>query len=165
MVQFILGRKGRMTQVFTDDGSCVPVTIVEAGPCTVTQVKTVESDGYNALQLAYEPVREKVVSKPMNGHFKKAGLAPHRFLREARLEADTILTATEKARANDAWFDLSDDERKQISDAVNHLLLVYHSDDHHLIRAKIDELNEVTMKLAENMMNTAVRSALKGTHV
>ncbi len=87
MVQFILGRKGRMTQVFTDDGRCVPVTIVEAGPCTVTQVKTVENDGYNALQLAYEPVREKVVSKPMNGHFKKAGLAPHRFLREARLEA------------------------------------------------------------------------------
>ncbi|MFN7932404.1 MAG: Fe-S protein assembly chaperone HscA [Bryobacteraceae bacterium] len=88
-----------------------------------------------------------------------------RQVREARLEADTILTATEKARANDAWLDLTDDERKRIHDGVNQLLLVYHSDDHHLIRAKIDELNEVTMKLAENMMNTAVRSALKGTHV
>jgi len=88
-----------------------------------------------------------------------------RQVREARLEADTILTATEKARSNDAWFDLADEERKQITDAVNHLLLVYHSNDHHLIRSKIDGLNEVTMKLAENMMNTAVRSALKGTHV
>jgi molecular chaperone DnaK (HSP70) len=88
-----------------------------------------------------------------------------RQVREARLEADTILTATEKARANDAWLDLTDDERKKITDAINQLLLVYHSTDHQLIRAKIDELNEVTMKLAENMMNTAVRSALKGTHV
>lgn len=87
MVQFILGRKGRMTQVYTDDGRCVPVTIVEAGPCTVTQVKTTAKDGYNALQLAYEPTREKVSTKPMVGHFKKAGLPPHRFLREARLEA------------------------------------------------------------------------------
>ena len=61
--------------------------------------------------------------------------------------------------------DLTDEERKKITDGINQLLLVYHSTDHHLIRGKIDELNEVTMKLAENMMNTAVRSALKGTHV
>lgn len=85
MAHFILGRKGRMTQVFTDEGACIPVTIVEAGPCTVTQVKTFESDGYNALQLAYEPVREKIVTKPVAGHFKKAGAEPHRFLREHRL--------------------------------------------------------------------------------
>jgi large subunit ribosomal protein L3 len=87
MVQFILGRKGRMTQVFTPDGRCVPVTILEAGPCTVTQVKTLKTDGYNAVQLAYEPVREKLVSKPLLGHYKKAGTAPHRILREARLDA------------------------------------------------------------------------------
>lgn len=86
MGHFILGRKGRMTQVFTDDGRCIPVTILEAGPCTIVQVKTRESDGYDALQLAFEPVREKVVSRPMNGHFKKAGVAPHRFIRESRLE-------------------------------------------------------------------------------
>lgn len=76
-----------MTQVFTEDGRCIPVTIVEAGPCRVTQVKTEATDGYNALQLAFEPVREKVTTKPLRGHFKKAGVEPHRFLREGRLEA------------------------------------------------------------------------------
>lgn len=85
MAAFILGRKGRMTQVFTEDGRCIPVTILEVGPCRVTQVKTTESDGYNALQLAYEPVREKVVTKPLKGHYGKAGVEPHRFLRETRL--------------------------------------------------------------------------------
>ncbi|MBI3208301.1 MAG: Fe-S protein assembly chaperone HscA [Candidatus Solibacter usitatus] len=88
-----------------------------------------------------------------------------RQIREARLEADTILAATEKARANDAWFDLSEEDRNAITTAVNHLLLVYHSDDYPLIRAKIGELNDVTIQLAETMMNTAVRSALKGTHI
>ena len=88
MPHFILGRKGRMTQVFKEDGTCVPVTILEAGPCTVTQVKTEQVDGYNALQLAYEPVREKVMTKPVVGHYKKAGVPVHRFLREARLEAE-----------------------------------------------------------------------------
>jgi large subunit ribosomal protein L3 len=87
-----------MTQVFTPDGLCIPVTILEAGPCTVTQVKTEESDGYNAVQLAFEPVREKVVTKPEAGHFSKLGLAPHRFLRENRLsdrpdhEVGTMIT-------------------------------------------------------------------------
>ena len=88
-----------------------------------------------------------------------------RQLRETRLDADTILAATDKARASNAWFELEDHERKAVNDAVNHLLLVYHSDDYHLIRLKIDELNQVTMKLAETLMNTAVRSALKGQHI
>ncbi len=86
MAQFILGRKGRMTQVFTEDGRCIPVTIVEAGPCTVIQVKTAEKDGYNALQLAFEPVREGIISKPEAGHLKKAGAGLHRILRETRLD-------------------------------------------------------------------------------
>ncbi len=91
MAHFILGRKGRMAQVFTDDGRCLPVTILEAGPCTVTQVKTVENDGYCAVQLAYEPVREKVLTKPERGHFKKAGVAASRFLRESRLDGSAGL--------------------------------------------------------------------------
>ncbi|MCS7024699.1 MAG: Fe-S protein assembly chaperone HscA [Bryobacteraceae bacterium] len=86
-----------------------------------------------------------------------------RQVREARLEADTILAATEKARASDAWLDLSEQERQQITEATNQLLLVYHSEDHHLIRQKIDELNQATLKLAETMLNSAVRAALKGT--
>jgi Fe-S protein assembly chaperone HscA len=88
-----------------------------------------------------------------------------RQVREARVEADTILTAVEKARRNDAYFELSDDERAAIDKALNELLLVYHAEDHHLIQQKIEQLNQATMKLAENMMNTAVRGALKGTKI
>ncbi|MCC6363654.1 MAG: Fe-S protein assembly chaperone HscA [Bryobacterales bacterium] len=88
-----------------------------------------------------------------------------RQVREARVEADAILSATEKARANDAWVELSDEQRAKITAAVNQLLMVYHSEDHLLIRAKIEELNEATTALAESMMNTAVRGALKGTRV
>jgi Fe-S protein assembly chaperone HscA len=88
-----------------------------------------------------------------------------RQVREARVEADTILAAVEKARRNDAYFELSEEERAAIDKAVNELLLVYHGDDHHLIKHKIEQLNHDTMKLAENMMNTAVRGALKGTKI
>ncbi len=88
-----------------------------------------------------------------------------RQVREARVEADTILTAVEKARQNDAWFDLSDEERASVEKSLNELLVVYHSDDHALIRAKIEEVNTATMSLAENMMNSAVRGALKGTKI
>jgi molecular chaperone DnaK (HSP70) len=88
-----------------------------------------------------------------------------RQVAEARVEADTILAAVEKARSNDAYLDLIDEERQQITKCINHLLLVYHSDDHLLIRSKIDELNNATQKLAENIMNTAVQSALKGTKI
>jgi len=86
-----------------------------------------------------------------------------RQVREARVEADSILAATEKARRNDVYSDLSDDERAAIDKSVNELLVVYHSDDHLLIREKIDALNEATQTLAENIMNTAVRGMLKGT--
>jgi molecular chaperone DnaK len=83
----------------------------------------------------------------------------------ARIDADTILAATEKARKHPAWLELTDKERGEIADAVNRLHLVYNAKDHHLIRERIDALNTVTMNLAENMMNTAVRGALKGTKI
>ncbi len=88
-----------------------------------------------------------------------------RQLAEARVEADTILSAVDKAKASAAYGDLSAEERQRISTAVNQLLLVYHGDDHLLVRAKIDELNQATLALAENMMNSAVRGALKGTKI
>ncbi len=88
-----------------------------------------------------------------------------RQVREARVEADTILTAVEKAKRSDAYAELSDDQRKAIDLSVNRLLMAYHSDDYLLIRAEIDTLNQNTMELAENMMNSAVRTALKGTQV
>jgi molecular chaperone DnaK (HSP70) len=88
-----------------------------------------------------------------------------RQVRERRVEADTILAAVEKARRHDAYFELSEAERAAIDGALNQLLLVYHSDDHSLIQQKIEQLNQATLKLAENMMNTAVRGALKGTKI
>jgi Fe-S protein assembly chaperone HscA len=84
---------------------------------------------------------------------------------QARGDADTILLAIDKARRKHAWVDLGDEERKQIEDAIRELQTVYHANDHHQIRERIDVLNDVTHHLAENMMNTAVSSALKGTKI
>lgn len=82
----ILGRKLGMTRIFAGDGSAVAVTVIQAGPCPVTQVKTVEKDGYNALQIAFCETKEKHVTKPMKGHFAKAGTGLYKFVREIRLE-------------------------------------------------------------------------------
>lgn len=78
----LLGRKKGMTQLFNEQGLVVPVTIVEAGPCFVSQIKTTETDGYQAVQLAFDEVRLKNVTKPRAGHFEKAGIKPARHLRE-----------------------------------------------------------------------------------
>jgi len=83
----ILGRKRGMTQLFADDGTVTGVTVVEVGPCVVTQVKTQAREGYDAIQLGWDDVTDKRVAKPQVGHFKKAGVATKRFLREARLSA------------------------------------------------------------------------------
>ncbi|MBK9169903.1 MAG: Fe-S protein assembly chaperone HscA [Bryobacterales bacterium] len=88
-----------------------------------------------------------------------------RQVAEARVDADTILAAVEKAKQNDAFYELDENERETIHQAVNDLLLVYHSDDHLLIRSRIEQLNEKTTKLAETMVNAAVRGALKGTKI
>ena len=88
-----------------------------------------------------------------------------RQVREARVEADNILAALAKAERDDAWKELTEDERRQIEDARRDLLASYHSNDHHVILEKIEVLNRLTQSLAENMMNTAVRSALKGTKI
>ena len=90
MKKAILGKKIGMTQIFVDDGRLVPVTVVEAGPCTVTQVKTVANDGYEAVQVGFDELSEqkakKLLNKPEQGHFAKAGVAPARHLREFRFE-------------------------------------------------------------------------------
>jgi len=87
----ILGRKLGMTQLFTDDGSVVPVTVVSAGPCTVVQKRTGERDGYHAVQLGYEEVAEKRLSSAETGHCKAAGVAPVRVLQEVRLDGPSDL--------------------------------------------------------------------------
>ena len=82
----LLGMKIGMTQIFTEDGQVVPVTVIEAGPAVVTQVKTVETDGYNAVQIGFEDQKPQRVNKPLTGHFEKAGVAPKKHLAEFRTE-------------------------------------------------------------------------------
>lgn len=82
----LLGKKIGMTQIFTEDGQVVPVTVVEAGPEVVTQIKTVETDGYNAVQVGYEDQKAHRVNKPMTGHHEKAGVAPKKHLAEFKIE-------------------------------------------------------------------------------
>ena len=86
MKKAILATKVGMTQIFTEDGSLVPVTVLQAGPCVVTQVKTVENDGYSAVQVGFGEKREKLVNKPMKGMFDKAGVPYKRFVREFKFE-------------------------------------------------------------------------------
>ena len=86
MKKAILATKVGMTQVFTEDGALIPVTVLQAGPCVVTQVKTVENDGYAAVQVGYADIREKLVNKPVKGQFDKAGVSYKRYIREFRFE-------------------------------------------------------------------------------
>ncbi len=86
MKKGIIGKKLGMTQIFDQKGNVIPVTLIEAGPCVVAQKKTVENDGYNALQLAYEDAKAKNVNKAQLGHFAKAGVTPKKHLKEFRLE-------------------------------------------------------------------------------
>src|SRR5690554_1989966 len=86
MTKAIIGKKLGMTQVFTQNGQVVPVTVIEAGPVTVVRKKTVEKDGYNAIVVAFDKVRETLVNKPNMGVFKKAEVEPHRILKEFKFE-------------------------------------------------------------------------------
>lgn len=86
MMKGILGKKVGMTQVFDENGTVIPVTIVEAGPCFVTQKKTVEKDGYNAIQVGFSEVPEKRLNKPLNGHLKKNGAPTVKYLREFHVD-------------------------------------------------------------------------------
>jgi len=86
MKKAILGTKIGMTQIFDETGKVVPVTVIMAGPCTVVQKKTVETDGYEAIQVGYGEVKEKQVNKPLKGHFAKADTANKKYLRELRLD-------------------------------------------------------------------------------
>ena len=86
MKKAIIGKKIGMTQIFDENGKVVPVTVVEAGPCVVVQKKTSDNDGYEAIQVGFEEIREKLVNKPRKGHFAKAGTTLRRTLKEFRLE-------------------------------------------------------------------------------
>lgn len=87
MKKGLIGKKIGMTQLFARDGKLIPVTVIQATPCAVVQKKTVDRDGYSALQFGFEEIEARKVTKPLTGHFKKAGTAPARYLREFRLES------------------------------------------------------------------------------
>ena len=86
MKKAIMAKKIGMTQVFTEDGRLIPVTVLEAGPCSVVQKKTMENDGYEAIQVGFVDQKEKLANKPMKGHFEKAGVTLKKYLKEFRLE-------------------------------------------------------------------------------
>ena len=86
MKKAILATKVGMTQIFDENGALIPVTVLQAGPCVVTQVKTVDNDGYSAVQVGFSDKREKLVNKPLKGHFDKAGVSCKRYLKEFKFE-------------------------------------------------------------------------------
>ena len=88
MKKAILAKKVGMTQIFNEAGELVPVTVLQAGPCVVTQVKTTENDGYEAVQVGFEDIREKLVNKPVKGMFDKAGVSYKRYVREFKLDGE-----------------------------------------------------------------------------
>ena len=100
MTKAIIGKKIGMTQIFDEAGKVIPVTVVEAGPCVVVQKKTVENDGYSAVQCGFGDIREKLVNKPEKGHFDKAGVAVKRTLKEFRLDNAESLNVGDVLKAD-----------------------------------------------------------------
>ena len=100
MKKAILGTKLGMTQIFAEDGKVIPVTVVQAGPCVVTQKKTVDTDGYEAVQVGFGEAKEKQLNKPQKGHFKKANTALKKYVREFRLEDCSALNVGDEIKAD-----------------------------------------------------------------
>ena len=100
MKKGIIGKKVGMTQIFDEKGKVIPVTVIEAGPCVVTQKKTVENDGYEAVQVGFGDQKPQRLSKPLKGHFEKAGAAPKKILREFRLEDTSALNVGDLIKAD-----------------------------------------------------------------
>lgn len=100
MKKAILGKKIGMTQIFAEDGTLVPVTVILAGPCSVVQKKTAEVDGYEAVQVGFEDKKEKLVNKPAKGHFAKANVTPKRYLRELKLDNSAELNVGDEIKVD-----------------------------------------------------------------
>jgi len=100
MKKAIIGKKVGMTQIFDEAGKVVPVTVIEAGPCTVVQKKTAEKEGYSAIQLGFADIKDRKLSKPERGHLTKAGVAPLKYLKEFRLEDAESLSVGDQVKAD-----------------------------------------------------------------
>ena len=100
MQKAIIGKKIGMTQIFDENGKVIPVTVIEAGPCVVLQMKTEEKDGYNSVQLGFQDVKEQRVSKPELGHIKKAGVTPKKHLKEFRIDDTSTYNVGDELKAD-----------------------------------------------------------------
>lgn len=100
MKKAIIGKKIGMTQIFDETGKVIPVTAIEAGPCVIAQIKTVETDGYDAIQLGFGDVKENKVNKPVKGHYAKLGITPKKHLREFRLDSLEGLKVGDELKAD-----------------------------------------------------------------
>ena len=100
MVKAIIGKKVGMTQIFDEKGKVIPVTVIEAGPCSVIQVKTEENDGYSSVQLGFQDTKERKLTKPQAGHMKKAGAVTKKYLKEFRLEDPSSLSLGDEIKAD-----------------------------------------------------------------
>ncbi len=100
MKKAIIGKKVGMTQLFDDNGNVIPVTVIEAGPCVVSQKKTIENDGYEAVQIGFGDMKASKVNKPQKGHFAKGDVAPKKVLREFRLEDTSVLNVGDIIKAD-----------------------------------------------------------------
>ncbi|MHC6178377.1 50S ribosomal protein L3 [Clostridium sp. JNZ X4-2] len=100
MKKAILGRKLGMTQIFDEKGKVIPVTVIEAGPCVVIQKKAVEKDGYDAIQVGFGDIREKLVNRPLKGHFTKSGVSLKRFIKEFKFENASEYEAGQEIKAD-----------------------------------------------------------------
>ena len=149
MKKAILATKVGMTQIFNDDGVLTPVTVLQAGPCVVTQVKTVEKDGYSAVQVGFVDKREKLVNKPMKGMFDKAGVSYKRYVREFKFENAEEYNVKDEIKAESTFESLGIDSL----DAVELVMKLEESLDVQLDLdrdlATIDEL----VKFVEEKMN------------
>lgn len=96
----LIGKKLGMTQIFDEQGKVIPVTVIEAGPCVVAQVKTIETDGYNAIQLGFGDIKESKINKPEKGHFAKSKLTPKKHLREFRLDSVENINVGDELKAD-----------------------------------------------------------------
>jgi large subunit ribosomal protein L3 len=100
MTKAILARKVGMTQVYDDQGRVIPVTVLEAGPCLVVQVKNMDNDGYNSIQLGFIAKKEQLVNRPLKGHFQQAKLKPLRYLREFRVDDSSVYSPGQEIKAD-----------------------------------------------------------------
>ena len=100
MVRAIIGKKVGMTQIFDEKGKVIPVTVIEAGPCVVVQIKTEENDGYSSVQLGFQDIKERKLTKPQMGHVKKVGVQAKKYLKEFRLDDPSSLSVGDELKAD-----------------------------------------------------------------